>query len=110
MTLLCSSFRFREGLQTLGVFEQVLHLTVTSHSPPSNNQQHKPSRPIQVQLFPAAFCSIFCKPPAQLTAKSVSRLFTVNFSEQEQVANKEQPVIAFWRHFLLECEGSDPSL
>ncbi|XP_075883846.1 G2/M phase-specific E3 ubiquitin-protein ligase [Nelusetta ayraudi] len=77
--------RFREGLQTLGVFEQV-------------------------QLFPSAFFSIFCEPPAQLTAQAVSRLFTISFSEQDHVADRELPVITFWRHFLLECEVGRSSI
>ncbi|XP_041668056.1 G2/M phase-specific E3 ubiquitin-protein ligase [Cheilinus undulatus] len=71
--------RFREGLQTLGVFDQV-------------------------QLFPAVFCSVFCKATVQLTAQTLGQLFTVNFSSQEEKVNMETTTISFWRHFLLECE------
>ncbi|XP_070776943.1 G2/M phase-specific E3 ubiquitin-protein ligase [Enoplosus armatus] len=71
--------RFREGLQTLGVFDQV-------------------------QLFPSVFCSVFCEAADRLTAQTVSQLFTVNFSQQEERLNRETPVVASWRHFLLECE------
>ncbi|XP_011618350.2 G2/M phase-specific E3 ubiquitin-protein ligase isoform X1 [Takifugu rubripes] len=71
--------RFREGLRTLGVFEQV-------------------------QLFPSAFFRVFCEDSARLTGQAVSRFFTVNFSEDQERRNKEMPIITFWRHFLLECE------
>ncbi|KAM9356108.1 G2/M phase-specific E3 ubiquitin-protein ligase [Pholidichthys leucotaenia] len=71
--------RFREGLQTLGIFDQV-------------------------QLFPTDFCSVFCEATDHLTAQTVGHLFTVIFSEQEEKLNQETPVVSFWRHFLLECE------
>ncbi|XP_022067648.2 G2/M phase-specific E3 ubiquitin-protein ligase [Acanthochromis polyacanthus] len=71
--------RFREGLQTLGVFDQV-------------------------QLFPSAFLEVFCEASDHLTAQTVGRLFTVAFSEQEDKLNRETAVVAYWRHFLLECE------
>ncbi|XP_036927071.1 G2/M phase-specific E3 ubiquitin-protein ligase [Acanthopagrus latus] len=77
--------RFREGLQTLGVFDQV-------------------------QLYPSAFCTVFCKAAVRLTAQAVSRLFTVNFSQQEDKLNRETAVISFWRHFLLECEVGRSSI
>ncbi|KAF0043779.1 hypothetical protein F2P81_002937 [Scophthalmus maximus] len=72
--------RFREGLQTLGVFDQV-------------------------QLFPAEFRNVFCEATARLSAQLLAELFTVNWSEQTEKLNKETPVVTFWRHFLLECEG-----
>ncbi|XP_054861529.1 G2/M phase-specific E3 ubiquitin-protein ligase isoform X2 [Amphiprion ocellaris] len=71
--------RFREGLQTLGVFDQV-------------------------QLFPAVFFEVFCEASDHLTAQTFGRLFTIAFSEQEEKLNRETAVVAFWRHFLLECE------
>ncbi|KAM4625242.1 G2/M phase-specific E3 ubiquitin-protein ligase [Polymixia lowei] len=71
--------RFREGLRTLGVFEQV-------------------------QLFPALFSRLFCGPADVLTAQSISDLFTVCFSRQQDRQDREMPTITFWRHFLLECE------
>uniref|UniRef100_A0A3Q4BEQ2 Uncharacterized protein n=1 Tax=Mola mola TaxID=94237 RepID=A0A3Q4BEQ2_MOLML len=77
--------RFREGLQTLGVFDQV-------------------------QLFPSVFCSVFCKAAAPLMAQTVNRFFTINFSRQKDRLNREMPVISFWRHFLLECEVGRSSI
>lgn len=65
-----------------------------------------PFFPIQVQLFPSAFFQVFCEDSAQLTSQAVSRFFTVNFSEDQERRNKEMPIITFWRHFLLECEGT----
>ncbi|XP_038585264.1 G2/M phase-specific E3 ubiquitin-protein ligase [Micropterus salmoides] len=77
--------RFREGLQTLGVFDQV-------------------------QLFPSVFYSVFCEAADRLTAQTVGQLFTINFSQQEERLNKETPAITFWRHFLLECEVGRSSI
>ncbi|XP_044022635.1 G2/M phase-specific E3 ubiquitin-protein ligase isoform X2 [Siniperca chuatsi] len=77
--------RFREGLQTLGVFDQV-------------------------QLFPSVFCSVFCDAADRLTAQMVGQLFTVDFSQQEDRLNRETPVVTFWRHFLLECEVGRSSI
>ncbi|XP_039992979.1 G2/M phase-specific E3 ubiquitin-protein ligase isoform X1 [Xiphias gladius] len=77
--------RFREGLQTLGVFDQA-------------------------QLFPSVFCGVFCEAADRLTAQTVGQLFTVNFSQQEERLNRETPVITFWRHFLLECEVGRSSI
>uniref|UniRef100_A0A4W5N1J6 G2/M-phase specific E3 ubiquitin protein ligase n=1 Tax=Hucho hucho TaxID=62062 RepID=A0A4W5N1J6_9TELE len=56
--------RFCEGLKTLGVFDQV-------------------------QMFPGAFASLFCSSPDKLTAETMSALFTVKFSEQEETTGKE---------------------
>ncbi|XP_069391325.1 G2/M phase-specific E3 ubiquitin-protein ligase isoform X1 [Paralichthys olivaceus] len=77
--------RFREGLQTLGVFDQV-------------------------QLFPSVFYSIFCEAAGRLTAQTVGQLFTVHFSEQEEKLERETPIVTFWRHFLLECEVGRSSI
>ncbi|KAM9341595.1 G2/M phase-specific E3 ubiquitin-protein ligase [Symphorus nematophorus] len=77
--------RFREGLQTLGVFDQV-------------------------QLFPSVFCSVFCEAAARLTAQMFDQLFAVNFSKQQDKLDRETPVITFWRHFLLECEVGRSSI
>ncbi|KAM9433646.1 G2/M phase-specific E3 ubiquitin-protein ligase isoform 1-T1 [Salvelinus alpinus] len=71
--------RFCEGLKTLGVFDQV-------------------------QMFPGAFVSLFCSSPDKLTAETMSALFTVKFSEQEETTGKESAVVTFWRHYLVECE------
>ncbi|XP_017295885.1 G2/M phase-specific E3 ubiquitin-protein ligase [Kryptolebias marmoratus] len=77
--------RFREGLQTLGVFDQV-------------------------QLFPSVFFSVFCQAAENVTAQTLSCLFTVSFSEQEDKLKRETPVVTFWRHFLLECEVGKSSI
>ncbi|KAM7376450.1 hypothetical protein PAMP_006183 [Pampus punctatissimus] len=77
--------RIREGLQTLGVFDQV-------------------------QLFPSVFCGVFCEAAVRLTAQTVGQLFTINFSQQEDRLNRETPVISFWRHFLLESEVGRSSI
>ncbi|KAL3049776.1 hypothetical protein OYC64_009099 [Pagothenia borchgrevinki] len=77
--------RFREGLQTLGVFDQV-------------------------QLFPAVFLSVFCDTAVRLTAQTVDQIFTVNFSEQEERLSREKPVVAFWRNFLQDCEDGKTSI
>uniref|UniRef100_UPI0037E8E79B G2/M phase-specific E3 ubiquitin-protein ligase n=1 Tax=Semicossyphus pulcher TaxID=241346 RepID=UPI0037E8E79B len=77
--------RFREGLQTLGIFDQV-------------------------QLFPLVFCGVFCEASVQLTAQTVGQLFTVSFSLQEEKLNVETAVVSFWRHFLLECEVGRSSI
>lgn len=65
-----------------------------------------PSFLVQVQLFPSVFFGVFCEDSAQLTAQMVSRFFAVNFSEDQERLNREMPIITFWRHFLLECEGN----
>ncbi|XP_068195163.1 G2/M phase-specific E3 ubiquitin-protein ligase [Antennarius striatus] len=77
--------RFREGLQTLGVFDQV-------------------------QLYPSVFCGVFCSASVRLSAQNVGQLFAVNFSQLEDRLNKETPVVSFWRHFLLECEVGRSSI
>ncbi|XP_070698354.1 G2/M phase-specific E3 ubiquitin-protein ligase-like [Pempheris klunzingeri] len=77
--------RFREGLQTLGVLDQV-------------------------QLFPSLFCRVFCETADRLTAQTVGRLFTIRFSRQEEKLSRETPVASFWRHFLLECEVGRTSI
>uniref|UniRef100_A0A9J7ZHF5 G2/M-phase specific E3 ubiquitin protein ligase n=1 Tax=Cyprinus carpio carpio TaxID=630221 RepID=A0A9J7ZHF5_CYPCA len=56
--------RFREGLRTLGLFEQV-------------------------QMCTEAFHSVFCGPVERLTAESVMELFTVRFSEEKEQQEKE---------------------
>ncbi|CAJ1074868.1 G2/M phase-specific E3 ubiquitin-protein ligase [Xyrichtys novacula] len=77
--------RFREGLQTLGVFDQV-------------------------QLFPSVFLGVFCEATVQLTAQTLGQLFTVTFSTQEEKLNMETPVSSFWSRFLLECEVGRTSI
>ena len=40
-------------------------------------------------------------------AQTVNRFFTVSFSQEKARLNTEMPIISFWRHFLLECEGNE---
>lgn len=60
---------------------------------------------IQVQLFPSVFFGVFCDAREAMTAEMLGRLFTINFSEQQETRNLETPIVSFWRHLLLECEG-----
>ncbi|XP_061843656.1 G2/M phase-specific E3 ubiquitin-protein ligase [Nerophis lumbriciformis] len=77
--------RFREGLQTLGVFEQV-------------------------QLFPAAFSSVFCQAELQPSAQTLAELFAPDFSPQEERVGRETAAAGYWRHFLFECEAGRSSV
>ncbi|XP_028293943.1 G2/M phase-specific E3 ubiquitin-protein ligase [Gouania willdenowi] len=77
--------RFREGLQTLGVFNQV-------------------------QLFPLLFLELFCEPWERLGAQGVAQLFTLTFSQQEQQLREETHVATYWRRFLHDCEGGCSSV
>uniref|UniRef100_A0A3P8VQU2 G2/M-phase specific E3 ubiquitin protein ligase n=1 Tax=Cynoglossus semilaevis TaxID=244447 RepID=A0A3P8VQU2_CYNSE len=77
--------RFREGLQTLGVFKQV-------------------------QLFPSFYSAVFCEAETPLTAQTLSKFFTIRLSEQQEKLNKETPIVSFWRHFLVECEVGRASI
>ncbi|XP_039641028.1 G2/M phase-specific E3 ubiquitin-protein ligase [Perca fluviatilis] len=77
--------RLREGLQTLGVFDQV-------------------------QLFPSAFCRVFCEAAGRLSAQTLGHVFTVTFSEQEERLSRETPVLGYWRHLLFECEVGRSSI
>ncbi|XP_050989334.1 G2/M phase-specific E3 ubiquitin-protein ligase isoform X1 [Labeo rohita] len=71
--------RFREGLRTLGLFEQV-------------------------QMCTEAFHSVFCGPVERLTAESVMELFTIQFSEEKEQHEKENTTVKFWKKYLHECE------
>ncbi|XP_073683462.1 G2/M phase-specific E3 ubiquitin-protein ligase [Garra rufa] len=71
--------RFREGLRTLGLFEQV-------------------------QMCTEAFHSVFCGPVERLTAESIMELFTIRFSEKEAQHEKENTTVNFWKKYLHECE------
>lgn len=79
----CSYFfeRFREGLRTLGMFEQV-------------------------QMCSETFYSVFCGPVERLTAESVMELFTTRLSEEKEKQAKENATINFWKQYLHECEGA----
>ncbi|KAK7153100.1 hypothetical protein R3I93_011108 [Phoxinus phoxinus] len=71
--------RFREGLRTLGLFEQV-------------------------QMCAESFYSVFCGPVERLTAESVMELFTARFSEEKEQQAKENTTINYWKQFLQECD------
>ncbi|XP_036398859.1 G2/M phase-specific E3 ubiquitin-protein ligase [Megalops cyprinoides] len=71
--------RFREGLKTLGVFDEI-------------------------QTHPEAFSSVFCCPPCRLSAGGMADLFTVHFSDIEEQKTKEMAALGFWRQYLHECE------
>ncbi|KAM8913942.1 G2/M phase-specific E3 ubiquitin-protein ligase isoform 1-T2 [Spinachia spinachia] len=77
--------RFREGLQTLGVFDQV-------------------------QLFPSVFHSVFCQVEDSLSAQTLHQLFSVHFSQQGDRRSRETPVFSFWRRFLQDCEAGRSSV
>lgn len=62
---------------------------------------------IQVQLFPSFYSAVFCEAETPLTAQTLSKFFTIKLSEQQEKLNKETPIVSFWRHFLVECEGTD---
>lgn len=102
--------RFREGLQTLGVFKQVTgrQLKVRLDWEETWNEQN--FAVIQVQLHPSVFYNKFCEAAVPLTAQTLGQLFSVHFSKQEAKLNREMVVVTFWRHFLLECEGRMTSL
>ncbi|XP_023656465.1 G2/M phase-specific E3 ubiquitin-protein ligase isoform X1 [Paramormyrops kingsleyae] len=71
--------RFREGLNTLGLFEQI-------------------------QMFPGPFCDLFCSSPEKMSAGTMDSLFSVQFSVNEEKKKKERTVVGFWRQYLHECE------
>ncbi|XP_061079128.1 G2/M phase-specific E3 ubiquitin-protein ligase isoform X2 [Conger conger] len=71
--------RFREGLKTLGLFDQI-------------------------QMDPEAFSTLFCSPPHKISADSVANLFSVQFSDDEDKKTKETRMASFWKQYLLECE------
>ncbi|KAG7510907.1 G2 M phase-specific E3 ubiquitin-protein ligase [Solea senegalensis] len=77
--------RFRKGLQTLGVFDQV-------------------------QLLPSVFYGVFCEAAARLSAQTIAEVFTISFSEEQDKLDRETPVVSFWRHFLLQCEAGRSSI
>ncbi|XP_027891548.1 G2/M phase-specific E3 ubiquitin-protein ligase isoform X1 [Xiphophorus couchianus] len=77
--------RLRDGLRTLGVFDQV-------------------------QLFPSVFFGVYCDAREAMTAEILGRLFAINFSEQQEMQNLETPIVSFWRHLLLECEVGRSSI
>uniref|UniRef100_A0A673CCC7 G2/M-phase specific E3 ubiquitin protein ligase n=1 Tax=Sphaeramia orbicularis TaxID=375764 RepID=A0A673CCC7_9TELE len=78
--------RFGEGLQTLGVFDQV-------------------------QVFPSLFCSVFCDASEPLTAQTLNQLFSARFSSQHaERLSRETAVVGFWKDFLSECEVGQSSV
>lgn len=78
--LVLAIFRFREGLRTLGVFEQV-------------------------QMCAEDFYSVFCGLEKRIKAKSILAVFTTRFSGEEKLNAKENTTFNFWERYLHECEG-----
>nr|XP_061798722.1 G2/M phase-specific E3 ubiquitin-protein ligase-like [Nerophis lumbriciformis] len=76
--------RFREGLQTLGVFNQV-------------------------QLFPSVFRDVFCEADV-VSAERLDRLFTVEVSHDQRHLSTESCLVSFWRRFLSETEVGHSSV
>ncbi|KAJ8273933.1 hypothetical protein GJAV_G00107130 [Gymnothorax javanicus] len=75
--------KFREGLKTLGVLEQI-------------------------QKHPDSFRPLFCYEPRTLTADQVDDLFTIHLSPEgsnKRVA--EEVVITFWRDYLQDAEEEE---
>lgn len=75
------SFRFRDGLKTLGVLEQI-------------------------QKHPESFRPVMCYNPKPLTADQVDELFHIRWSEEgSNQKREEERVVAFWRDYLQDVEG-----
>ena len=79
----CVCFRFREGLRTMGVYEQI-------------------------QMTPEAFYQLFCFPQEKLCADSMVTMFSPQFSEREDYRAREGLTAKHWQQFLTECEGGYP--
>lgn len=74
-------YRFREGMETLGVLEQI-------------------------QKRPDAFRPLLCHKTTTLTADILDHLFQIHFSESGSNRRmSENRVIAFWRDYLQDAEG-----
>ncbi|KAG5265721.1 hypothetical protein AALO_G00245650 [Alosa alosa] len=71
--------RFREGLRTLGVYEQI-------------------------QMAPEAFYQLFCYPPEKLCADSMVAMFSPQYSERVDYLARETVTTKHWQQFLQECE------
>ncbi|KAL2098986.1 hypothetical protein ACEWY4_005466 [Coilia grayii] len=71
--------RFREGLRTLGLYDQV-------------------------QMAPEAFYQLFCFPPEKLCADSMVAMFSPQFSERQEYREREEVTSKHWQQFLQECE------
>ncbi|KAL0965892.1 hypothetical protein UPYG_G00287310 [Umbra pygmaea] len=76
--------RFKEGLRTLGLLEEVLK-------------------------HPEAFRPLFCSPP-QLSADRLDQLFDICFSSAGSNRRVQENIaVAFWRDYLLDAEeGNSP--
>ena len=73
--------RFRDGLKTLGVLEQI-------------------------QNHPESFSPVMCYNPRPLTADQVDGLFHIRWSEEgSNQKREERTVVAFWRDYLQDVEG-----
>ncbi|CAL8239618.1 unnamed protein product [Gadus morhua 'NCC'] len=77
--------RFRDGLKTLGVLEQI-------------------------QNHPESFSPVMCYNPRPLTADQVDGLFHIRWSEEgSNQKREERTVVAFWRDYLQDVEEEDGS-
>ncbi|KAJ3613166.1 hypothetical protein NHX12_019418, partial [Muraenolepis orangiensis] len=87
--------RFREGLKTLGVFEQ-MYFSVSG---------------LQVQLHPAAFYRTFCGPENHPLSPRflVPRVIAFNPPSTAQ-QREESEVLSYWRDFLQDCEDGRSSI
>ncbi|XP_077958481.1 G2/M phase-specific E3 ubiquitin-protein ligase [Gasterosteus aculeatus] len=75
--------RFRDGLKTLGVLEQI-------------------------QMHPESFSPVMCYNPKPLTADQVDGLFHIRWSEEgTNQKREEETVVAFWRDYLQDVEEED---
>ncbi|XP_070556619.1 G2/M phase-specific E3 ubiquitin-protein ligase-like [Ptychodera flava] len=75
--------RFKDGLSTLGVLEQVI-----SH--------------------PTAFREVFTYTEKILTARYVEDIFEIKYSEEgSNTRNDEMAVVSFWRDYLIDVEERD---
>ncbi|XP_063080136.1 G2/M phase-specific E3 ubiquitin-protein ligase [Engraulis encrasicolus] len=71
--------RFREGLRTLGVYDQI-------------------------QMAPEAFYQLFCFAPEKLCVDSMLTMFSAQYSERKTYKEKEEATWKHWQQFLQECE------
>ena len=73
--------QFKDGLKVLGILELI-------------------------QRHPAAFATLFCYQPSNLTASSMGELFQIFYAlNRTSLRDVQEQVIMLWRDYLQECEG-----